>query len=37
LDEDDDTSMQYIELTQSIRKGKEEVTKTTIPNFDYES
>jgi hypothetical protein len=33
----DDTGVQYVEVTQSIRKGKEEVSKTTIPNFDYES
>ena len=37
LVEDDDTGVHYVEVTQSVRKGKEEVSKTTIPNFDNAS
>jgi hypothetical protein len=37
LVEDNFTGVQFVEVTQSIRKGKEEVSKTTIPNFDNAS
>ena len=37
LVKDNFTGVQFVEVTQSIRKGKEEVSKTTIPNFDNAS